>query len=233
MSYPPGQDPGFQQYGGYPAFDPYAINTPATTPHRAAATTQIIIGALGVLLAFCMLGALGLLDRVAPEQQRELINMAGSRGELKRLLLTAGGCSGVPGLLLVVLGIFIWRGARWAVITSLVITVILLLLGLVGMIASIAGGSIQDTCGNIVPMVILGVLIALQIRALGAPAMPSPSQAWPVPYPQEMQPPYPQMPEPPQPPAPGVDELPPPPVPPRDSNHLPPPPAPPPPPPAG
>lgn len=227
MSNPPGQGPypQYPQYGGYQPYDPYAMQRVSNGAARGAGIAQIIVGALGVLLAFCLLGVFGMLVRgvFTPEQQAELNSITGSEESLQTMLLAAGGCSGVPGLLLVILGAFVWRDAKWAIISSIALTSILLLLALAGTAAGLLGGeaTAESVCANTIPLLVFAGLLIVQILALRGPRTPAGVQPWPQYYqpptgmsgPFQSPPPVP--PNSPTPPPPGRDdELPPPPVPP-------------------
>lgn len=205
--------------GGYRPYDPYTLARPGNGAGRGAGILQVTVAALGLLLAFCMLGAVEMLARgvFTPEQREELLSIAGSQESLKTVLITFGACAGVPSLILLILGMFVWRGARWAMISSIVVTSLLLLVGGAGIAMGMAGGraNLEQACTNVVPLLVLGALLAAQIRALvaSAPGRPSmmPPQQWQQGFGPLSQGPSGQLP----PPSPGgEDNLPPPPVPP-------------------
>ena len=209
------------QHGQPQGYDPYATSRPAYLRCRAAGTLQIIVGAAGALLAFCLLGAMVMLARgiMTPEQQAELTKLTGSLDALNTLLLAAGGCLGVPGLLLVALGVFVWRGAKKAIIASIIAASLLLVLLLAGTMLGLVGGqaSLESVLSNGLPIVAMAILLTMLIRALqelGAARQQAPTyeQQWQQYYAQQ------QMPQqPPQnwPPAAGrqSEDLPPPPMP--------------------
>ena len=209
------------QYGQPQSYDPYANPSPAYPRCRAAGTVQIIVGAMGALLAFCLLGAMAMLARgiMTPEQQAELTKLTGSLDALNTLLLAAGGCLGVPGLLLVALGVFVWRGAKKAIIGSIVAVSLLLVLLLAGTLLGLVGGqaSLESVLSNGVPIVAMAILLTLLIRALqelsaATQQAPTYEQQWQQYYAQQQMPQQPPQNWPPAQSRPSPENLPPPPM---------------------
>lgn len=142
------------------------------------------------------------------------------------VLLTTGVCAGMPGLAYVLLGIFVWRASRVAIVGSMVLSGILGLLLLLNVAGQVLAGDVDAqglgvaVCLNgmiLVGLIILMTLLAKaygEARRTGAEALASPGElsGWATPesLPPTVSPP-PAPPQEPGQPDERKDELPPPP----------------------
>ena len=160
-------------YAGYPQQGVYMHHSmPGIV--RAAAVVMATMGALillgSVLIAVVivsvpmeMLDEAGALEGVPPDMDPQMI-----------LNVTAGCfgvCGGLFGLLYLVMSPFVWRGGRGSIIVSAVIAGFTLAVVLVLVVGVLVQGGPQAVLGAMfyfIGAIILGVLLFLLIRSLGA-----------------------------------------------------------------
>ena len=172
---PYGQHVPMNLYGADPL-------TPSRRSCHIAAIVLFVVGGLICLLGFCLLGS-GLIvssNLIPPEDMAQLDEMQSQIGMPFGLILAiSGGCACLPGVLYVVLGFFVYRASRIAIIFSLIVT------GLIAMLTLLnAGGSIMNArsessasllgmfCVQVVILGILAALFMLLLRAFRAAVRP-------------------------------------------------------------
>ena len=189
MSYGP-YNPPPQQPGGYPDYQPYGQPpSPALVAARRAGVTMIVLGSIQLLIGLLGFVVVSQLDSIStnPQMQeafRQYRQMAADAGTtIKFLFIAQSTLLAVVGLLLLVLGIFVRRGSRGVVITSIVVTGLLLLMALWNLLVSFAGGPMQ-MCMPLVLAVLLGLTLVWLIQALrgDTPGAPGGAVSYP-PYP--------------------------------------------------
>ena len=164
--YPP-PPMGFDYYAPQQA-DPLA-------PARRASTTMYVIGGLILLAATCFGVTLAMLPELMkqPEFAQTMAQTPGFTPEHLRIGLVAmTAISGVLGLCTVLLAVFVRRGGRGAVITSLVLAslvVLFLAFQLVTIVAS-AGqmpppALALSGCFFVLPLVLFALLLTFLIQA--------------------------------------------------------------------
>lgn len=188
---------------------------------RTAGVIQIVLGSLATLLSFCFLAGLAMVQSsmLTPEQQAEFDRIGVElNGTMKTVFFVLGICMAIPSIAYIVLGAFVWRGSKVAVIISLVLTGLLILLNLIGLANSVLTGAVglEGLCPSVGILGMLGVMAALLVWAwrdlqrLKQQVIPG----WPGGYEGQVYPGHPGTPPPPPPPPQGPEDLPPPPVPP-------------------
>lgn len=197
---------------------------PTSSAARTAGVVQIVLGSLALLLSFCLLGGLAIVDSsmLTPQQQAELDRLGVELdGAMQIMFIVAGACMALPGIAYIILGAFVWRGAKVAVVISLVMTGLLMLLNLIGLASSVLSGAVglEELCPSVAMLGALASLAALLAWAWRdlkrLQAGPAYGQ-WPTAYEGQVYPGHPGSlpPVPPQQPQ-WPEDLPPPPVPPK------------------
>lgn len=163
----PYPDPNQPQYGYTPA-DPYAYGgTPALRMCRGAAIGQSVFGVFILLLGFCvsLLGMFLNSGSLPPEQQAELGELTAQLGESAGIIfLVTGICVGIPGLLQIILAIFVWKGAKWAIITSVVVNALFGVLMLLNLGSMLVTGTTNPlgACMNVAFLAaVVGLIVVL------------------------------------------------------------------------
>ncbi len=222
MSYPPNFD----------YYKPATQNTPA----RGASILMYVLGAIILLSGFCCAGMGVMIPQLMkqPEFARTIGSIPNATPEIMQIgLLIVGVLAAVAGIAFLVLGFFVGRGSRAAIIISIVLSILCGFLLLLNLLQAFvprepANQRILGACFIVVPLVLMGFLIRALFRALKSPprgAVPPDyaNQYWQYYQQQQNQPsgPY-------APPAPPPQMFPPPPPPPPPSpqqgdDHGPPP----------
>lgn len=206
-------------YPPTPPTSPYGTVYPYRPTSRAARTAgmaEIVIGSAGTLLAFCLLAGTSVFNssRLPPEQLAELQKLGVAADSAVRvILLVAGVCIAIPAIAYVILGAFVWRGSKRAVLISLILTVVLALFSLVMVTQSIfaARGTASVMClplAILAAILILGAMLARARQDLRRLDSQEPYGHWQMDYYGQVYPATPLAP----PPSTGPEDLPPPPV---------------------
>lgn len=169
----------------YAGMNPYAAAPGTSLPAcRGAAILQIVLGSLMALMAFCfgfMAYALA-AGEIPADKTAELEQLASSAGmSIHSILIAMSIMVLIPAVLLVVLGIFVWRGSRACIMTSIVLVglgELLVLMNLIGSLFSGNAGSVAaGACMMAVPLALMGMLMVMLVRgwretgAIGQTAM--------------------------------------------------------------
>lgn len=164
---PPTGDFGLPHAG----MNPYGPEPGNSLPWcRSAGVMQIVLGSLTALMSFCMgiMSTQAKNGKLPPESLEQLNRLASSSGlSVQTLLLAASVAMFVPAVLLIALGIFVWRGSRVGIILSLILAALgaayVLLNTVVAAAEGAAGGA--GVCIMAVPLGLSVTLFVLLIRA--------------------------------------------------------------------
>src|SRR4051812_43124410 len=121
MSYPSPYQPPQQQ--PYPNFDYYRPDLLA--PARRASLLMFLVGGLTFVSSLCCAGVGSALPRLInerPEAFEELQRLPNMTPQIAQVLMfVLGGIAFLLGLAFIVLGVFVRRGGKGAIITSIVL----------------------------------------------------------------------------------------------------------------
>ena len=162
--YQPPPPPGFYDY-----YRPYHGELGAA---RRAGVLLIILGALGMLFGFCV-GAVmwsGTGDQVI----QQLVHQPGvtfptppegmTIEQVLRIGMTVfGGVCALAGLLMLILGLFVRRGSRGAMVTSIILLGILSLLMAVQIVSAVVQGTSQGMISGCVGIFIVGTFVLTMV----------------------------------------------------------------------
>ncbi len=155
-NYPSPYQPPVQQYYGYPP----DLGKPA----RRASVLMIILGTLTLLLGACMFGAAMVVpnDQWLPEIQPQIAKIEAESGtSVMTLIKIAGGIVATPGLILIVLGLFVRRGGLVPAVLGVVITALMLLYFAYTVLQAVLIGLQGNAVGAFIPLVFSTVATAL------------------------------------------------------------------------
>ncbi|MCY2951845.1 MAG: hypothetical protein NTU53_07690, partial [Planctomycetota bacterium] len=149
-------------------------------PFRRGGLLMIIFGALGLLMGGCFGVVAGLvrLEQIPPEMA-QVVQEIESKGQLsfKVLLAVWSVMVSVLSVLLVVLGLFVRKGSRGAVVAGMVLVGLILLFlvwNLLGSLAMAGGGGAQafgGVCMAVVMLAMFGLLMGWLVQAARAVPM--------------------------------------------------------------
>lgn len=167
----------------YAAMNPYASLGSVRPACKWAGILQLVVGGLLIVLSLCMGVGVSMLDstEMPAETREQLQKVLGETGVTMEQLkfftaIFLGACLFLPAVLMIVLGIFVMRGSKFGVITSIVLASIgaLLLLAFIG--APLLGANpisvASNACMGALPLAGLGCLLVMLIRALRELARP-------------------------------------------------------------
>jgi hypothetical protein len=164
----------------YSPMNPYGPTPGGSRSCRNAAIVEIVLGSLMLLMGFCVGSAWHVVSsgQLPPEKMAELERaLAESGTDLQTFLgLWAAGIS-ILGAVFIVLGVFVWRTSRVAIISSIVVSSLLLAISLLNVAGALLMRNPVIVCGAIVPVTINGTLLALLIRALRETGKSAPNDA--------------------------------------------------------
>jgi hypothetical protein len=164
-------------------------------PARRASILMFVLGALGLL---CGVG-MGLMAAVVTPQQFAATPQAAKIQQIEvqlgmpiqQLLGIVAAAVGIPALLFVILGFFVFRGGKVAMILSIVLTGITLLLLALNLLSGLAGGGADAMAGACmigVPTVLCVLLLVWLSQALrAAPTLAAMGQQYQAQYAQHQQ----------------------------------------------
>jgi hypothetical protein len=155
------QYPGPYQGPSYYSGDPY---DELSAPAKRAGTLLIIIGAIGLMCGICV-GVVG--SRFDPEQfppehaQRiqEMEEQIG--GPVTVMSLRFALIAGLPSLAMLIMGIFVYRSATWAIYGSLVLVGIVLVFVAANVLGSLYMLARQPDVQSIIGVCLTAVMLAL------------------------------------------------------------------------
>jgi hypothetical protein len=159
---------------------------------RRAGILQIVLSSLSLLCGACLSAVSPMLTPELLAQQGRAIPPGLDFDMFRTIVLISGIVLGASGLILVVLGVFVLRGSRAAIITSIVLVILGIVLQLINMIGQFSAGGSQAV-GGLLNLVVAGILTWLVIwlfqansaagqLAGGAAAMMSQQQQFPYGY---------------------------------------------------
>jgi type II secretory pathway pseudopilin PulG len=143
-------------------------------PARRASILMFVLGTLGLLCGLFMLlaGAVLTPARVAASPQAAQIQQAEAQlgMPIEKIAQLVAAMMGLPALLFLILGFFVYRGSKVGIILSLILTGITLLFLAVDLIAGALGGAANATgmCIMSISIILSGLLFAWLIQAIRA-----------------------------------------------------------------
>ena len=149
-------------------------------PFRRAGLLMIILGVLGLLMGGCFGAVAGLVRReqMQPEVLRLVRDIeAKTQLSFKVLLVVMAVMVSVPSVLLIVLGLFVRKASRGAVVAGMVLVGIILLFlvrNFLGSLAMAGGGGPQamgGVCMAVVMLAMFGLLMGWLVQAARAVPM--------------------------------------------------------------
>jgi hypothetical protein len=173
------------QYSPYTPPDPaawgYVPGDPVLEllrPARRASWLMFVLGGILLALGACCVGvgALAPWDQLPPESLAQMQQMESQAGvSVSALMIVMGVLSGLPGLVLLVLGFFVRSGGLGSLITALVVTALMLLVLLAMLLNAIVhaasgGAGVVDAAAGIGFVLLIlaafGLLLAWLIQAI-------------------------------------------------------------------
>ncbi|HEV2292575.1 MAG TPA: hypothetical protein VGR35_01890 [Tepidisphaeraceae bacterium] len=170
---PPPQQPS---YGGGYDFNYYQPTEDVLAPARRSSVMMFIMGGLLAIGGLCCgaMGALVPFDQVMA-QNPVLSSGPGMTADLLKFsVIVVGVLSLLFGMALLVLGYFVRSGGMVPIVIAIVLVGLALLLGmgnlLIGALQIRAAGPemMMGLCMNLIPLVLLGVLLFMLVRAAKA-----------------------------------------------------------------
>ncbi len=177
-------------YAGPPApyYPPAGAGSPAA---RRAGLLMFILGPITLLMGGCFMCVAAALPAMAqqPSTARQVDDLRAKMPlpagvSLEAFLAVIGVVVAVPGIALLVLGAFVRRGRRWAVVTSLVLTGLVLLWLAANVLEAVLhlgsdGNQLLGGCVGVLFTAAFGLLLAWLIAALrGGAAAADPYQQY-------------------------------------------------------
>ncbi len=162
----------YQPPSGYSNFD-YS-QPDLLAPARRASLMMFILGGLALLSSFCCAGAGAMVPQLMqqPDFAQRMQNVPGATPTLLRaVFIFMGVLSLAAAIAMVILGVFVRRGGKGSIVTSIVLCVLTMFLMLVYLVGAVLQGGqevIGGVCMAIVPIVLLVVLIVMLVAALQA-----------------------------------------------------------------
>ncbi|MDB5292565.1 MAG: hypothetical protein JWL69_3806 [Phycisphaerales bacterium] len=136
---------------------------------------MFVLGALGLFCGVFMLFAGAVLTPAqvaASPQAAQIQQMESQIGmSIQKIAQVVGAMMGIPALLFLILGYFVYRGSKVGIILSLILTGITLLFLAVNLVTGAIGGAANAAMGMCmlsVPIILSGLLLAWLIQALRA-----------------------------------------------------------------
>jgi hypothetical protein len=157
---PPTPEPGYYGSYGYPDL---------LAPAKRASILMFVIGGLSSLCGVCVLGlgALVPMDQLnSPEMAEMQRKMAEVGISMRALFIVAGIVMLLPGLLFTVLGFFVRRGGRGAIITSIVFTSLAILWFALNAIVTAVSSRNEPPSQVVGGVCVSGIALALTILLL-------------------------------------------------------------------
>lgn len=170
---PPHQpyQPNYYGYGDTPGGDDPLV------PARRASILMYVLGGLTLLGGLCC-GGVGIMLPNVMSQRPDLFSQAelppeATPGLIQGVFLVLAGLVLLCGIAYIVLGFFVGKGGKAAIITSMVLTVPVVLYLVVNLIASVTLGaragradSLGGACVSIVPLVLFVLLFVWLVQAV-------------------------------------------------------------------